>query len=84
MASIKRMHCSSNGDRVALEEARKMPHNDVEKTKMIDELPCDSLAAVLIEHILGNCGCFVGKEAFLQYLRAICPELGALLLKLGD
>lgn len=56
------------------------PHSDVEKTKkMIDELPCNSLAAVLIEPMLGNGSC-VGKGAFVQYLRAICSELGALFI----
>jgi glutamate-1-semialdehyde 2,1-aminomutase len=57
------------------------PYNDVENTKkIIDDLPTDSLAAILVEPMLGTGGCFVAKEHFLQYLRKISSELGALLV----
>jgi glutamate-1-semialdehyde 2,1-aminomutase len=57
------------------------PYNDVEKTKkIIDDLPPDSLAAILVEPMLGSGGCFIGTETFLRYLRNITFKLGALLI----
>ena len=57
------------------------PYNDVQGTKrIIDELPCHSLAAILVEPMLGSGGCFVGEETVLPYLRKTSSELGALLV----
>ncbi len=57
------------------------PYNDVQGTRrIIDELPCNSLAAILVEPMLGSGGCFTGKETFLLYLRRASSELGALLI----
>jgi glutamate-1-semialdehyde 2,1-aminomutase len=57
------------------------PYNDVEKTRRtIHDLPPDSLAAVLVEPMLGSGGCFIGTEIFLHYLRTISSKLGALLI----
>jgi glutamate-1-semialdehyde 2,1-aminomutase len=57
------------------------PYNDIERTKKtIDDLPRDSLAAILVEPMLGSGGCFVGREDFLRYLRDISSTLGALLI----
>lgn len=56
-------------------------YNDVQKTKeIIDGLAPDSLAAILVEPMLGSGGCFPGTEAFLQYLREASLKLGALLI----
>ncbi len=57
------------------------PYNNVNQTeKIIRDLPQDSLAAILVEPMLGSGGCFVGKESFLQYLRMTSSALGALLI----
>jgi glutamate-1-semialdehyde 2,1-aminomutase len=57
------------------------PYNDMTKTKeLISGLPTDSLAAILVEPMLGSGGCFVGKEEFLLHLREAATRLGALLI----
>ena len=49
------------------------PYNDVERT-IINGLPHDSLAAIIVEPMLGSGGCF------LKYLRQVSSKLGALLI----
>lgn len=57
------------------------PYNDIVRTKtIIEDLPPDSLAAIVVEPMLGSGGCFVGKENFLKYLRQVSSKLGALLI----
>jgi len=45
-----------------------------------DQLVDDSVAAVFIESIQGEGGIFPADESFLQELRALCTERGALLM----
>jgi glutamate-1-semialdehyde 2,1-aminomutase len=57
------------------------PYNDVPATRAIlDALPKDSLAAILVEPMLGSGGCFAGKLEFLQLLRAEATRHKALLI----
>lgn len=57
------------------------PYNDVEATKeALAALPKDSLAAVLVEPMLGSGGGVPGSKVFLQFLRNYATENGALLI----
>lgn len=56
-------------------------YNDVEGTEtLIRSLPKDTLAAILLEPMLGSGGCFAGSMAFLTTLRRLADETGALLI----
>ncbi|EHK97224.1 putative Uncharacterized aminotransferase [Glarea lozoyensis 74030] len=57
------------------------PFNNLKETKIIIEsLPKDSLAAILIEPVQGSSGCRPALPEFLTYLRETCEKLGALFI----
>jgi glutamate-1-semialdehyde 2,1-aminomutase len=57
------------------------PYNDVPAIRaVIEALPKDSLAAILVEPMLGSGGCFAGRIDFLQLLQAEATRHGALLI----
>ena len=57
------------------------PYNDIKKTRAIlFGLPPASLAAILVEPMLGSGGAVPGDLAFLQYLRDATTQYGALLI----
>ena len=56
-------------------------YNDMNATKaIIDGLVKDSLAAILVEPMLGSGGAYLGEAKFLKYLRETATKLGALLI----
>jgi glutamate-1-semialdehyde 2,1-aminomutase len=56
-------------------------YNDVEGTeKLISSLPSDSLAAILLEPMLGSGGCYLATKEFLSTLRRLANEHSALLI----
>ena len=56
-------------------------YNDVEATKeALGLLPHDSLAAILVEPMLGSGGGIPGSKDFLCFLRSYASECGALLI----
>ena len=56
-------------------------YNDVSGTEeLVASLPKDSLAAILVEPMLGSGGCFAGTADFLGTLRRLASEHGALLI----
>ncbi|KAK5049829.1 hypothetical protein LTR84_003947 [Exophiala bonariae] len=56
-------------------------YNNIPETKaVIAALPQDSLAAILIEPIQGSGGCRPATQEFMQYLRQVTDETGALLV----
>jgi glutamate-1-semialdehyde 2,1-aminomutase len=56
-------------------------YNDVPGTEaLIQSLPKDSLAAILIEPMLGSGGCYAGSAEFLGMLRRLASKHGALLI----
>lgn len=56
-------------------------YNDIEGTQaLIDSLPRDSLAAILIEPMLGSGGCYPATHDFLALLRRLATENNALLI----
>ena len=57
------------------------PYNDIRATEAtIDGLPKRSLAAILVEPVMGSGGCFTGRLEFLQLLRAAATRHNALLI----
>ena len=70
------------------QDAKNLPHewvigtyNDIEKTKaLLSSLPPDSLAAILVEPMLGSAGAFPASLPFLQFLRSYASSHGALLV----
>jgi glutamate-1-semialdehyde 2,1-aminomutase len=57
------------------------PFNNIAETQaIVDALPSDSLAAVILEPIQGSGGCRPASMPFLRYLRETCDKLGALLI----
>ncbi|CAK7229210.1 hypothetical protein SCUCBS95973_007144 [Sporothrix curviconia] len=57
------------------------PYNNVAETRaIVDALPPDSLAAILVEPVQGSGGCRPAAPGFLRFLRATADRLGALLI----
>ena len=56
-------------------------YNDVQTTeKLLSELPRDSLAAIIVEPMLGSGGAIPGDLSFLKFLRSYASSSGALLI----
>jgi len=59
----------------------RAPYNDIAGTQaVLDSLPADSLAAVLVEPGQGAGGCNVGDPEFLKFLRSATEKMKALLI----
>ncbi len=56
------------------------PFNDVEATRAAIEAEGESLAAVIVEPMVGAGGCIPGEPAFLSMLRETTRKTGALLI----
>jgi glutamate-1-semialdehyde 2,1-aminomutase len=54
-----------------------VPYNDLEAVR---ETMTDEVAAIIVEPVAGNMGCVPPQKGFLEGLRAICDEFGALLI----
>lgn len=55
-------------------------YNDFEQVKDIFRNNEGEIAAVIIEPVAGNMGCVLPENNFLQKLRTVCDEYGALLI----
>ena len=55
-------------------------YNDIENVRQLFEANKNEIAAVIIEPVAGNMGCVPPKDGFLQALRRVCSENGALLI----
>ncbi|MBC9796319.1 glutamate-1-semialdehyde 2,1-aminomutase [Sinomicrobium weinanense] len=55
-------------------------YNDPESVKTLFEANKDDIAAIIIEPIAGNMGCILPEKGFLEGLRSLCDEYGALLI----
>ncbi|HLO74805.1 MAG TPA: glutamate-1-semialdehyde 2,1-aminomutase [Flavobacterium sp.] len=55
-------------------------YNDIENVKALFEANKDQIAAIIIEPVAGNMGCIPPAKGFLEVLRKICSENGALLI----
>jgi glutamate-1-semialdehyde 2,1-aminomutase len=57
-----------------------LPYNDFDAaTKMFDEFGAD-IAGVIVEPIVGNANCILPRDGYLQHLRSLCTQHGALLI----
>ena len=55
-------------------------YNNLESVKTLFEQNPGEIAAIIVEPIAGNMGCIVPQPGFLEGLRTICDENGALLI----
>ena len=55
-------------------------YNDLESVKSLFEQNQEEIAAIIVEPIAGNMGCIVPKTEFINGLREICDQNGALLI----
>jgi glutamate-1-semialdehyde 2,1-aminomutase len=55
-------------------------YNDLDSVRAIFEQNPESIACIILEPVAGNMNCIPPVEGFLQGLRAICDEFGALLV----
>ena len=57
-----------------------LPYNDFDAaTALFDECGSD-IACLIIEPVVGNANCLPPREGYLQHLRALCTQHGALLV----
>jgi glutamate-1-semialdehyde 2,1-aminomutase len=57
------------------------PYNSISGTKAIlDTIPAETLAAILVEPVQGSGGCIPGSQEFLQYLETSARTLGAIFI----
>jgi len=57
-----------------------LPYNDCDAVREIFEKEGDSIAAIIVEPVAGNMGCVPPVEGFLETLREVTIEHGALLI----
>ena len=55
-------------------------YNDLESVKSLFAAHPQQIAAIIVEPIAGNMGCVLPKKGFLEGLRSLCDEQGALLI----
>ena len=56
------------------------PYNNLDRVKAIFEEHPEGIAAIIIEPVAGNMGCIPPQDGFLEGLRALCDQYGALLI----
>jgi len=56
------------------------PFNDIEAVKALFEANPENVAGIIVEPVPGNSGIFIPQNDFLQKLRAITQQYGALLI----
>ena len=55
-------------------------YNDIEQVRDIFRHAGEEITAVIVEPVAGNMGCVLPENNFLQNLRQVCDEYGALLI----
>ena len=81
-------HSTISGNAGGMKRDVNLPHewvigtyNDIEKTvEVLSSVPPGSLAAILVEPMLGSGGAVPGSLPFLQFLRSYASSHGALLI----
>jgi glutamate-1-semialdehyde 2,1-aminomutase len=56
------------------------PYNDLEAVKKLIDANPKQIACIIVEPVVGNMGCVLPKEGFLEGLRAICDKEGIILI----
>lgn len=64
----------------ATDELIILPWNDPELLEQTLRARAHEIAAVITEPVMGNVGCILPKEGFLEKMRALCTELGIVLI----
>jgi glutamate-1-semialdehyde 2,1-aminomutase len=59
---------------------RTVPYNDLSAVRAAFAAAPDAIAAVFVEPVVGNMGVVLPESGFLEGLRALCDEFGALLV----
>lgn len=57
-----------------------VPYNNIEKLKEIITVNANQIACVIIEPVVGNMGCVIPKNGFLQDLREVCTKENIVLI----
>src|SRR5688572_20679960 len=57
-----------------------LPFNDFDAATRLFEQQGDAIAGLIVEPIVGNANCILPADGFLQHLRALCTQHGALLI----
>ncbi|WP_321323980.1 glutamate-1-semialdehyde 2,1-aminomutase [Thiomicrorhabdus sp.] len=72
---------SSPGVPAALaEETLTLTHNDSDEVRKVFAEIGDQIACIIVEPVAGNMNCIPPEEGFLQTLREVCDESGAVLI----
>lgn len=71
---------SLGAPKALIEKTIVIPYNDIEATRTQFECQPNEIAAIIVEPIAGNMGVAVPAPGFLNGLRKICDEYGALLI----
>lgn len=64
----------------AAKDTRVARFNDLHSVRSLFEAEPDAIAAVIVEPVPGNMGVILANEGFLEGLRELCDEFGALLI----
>ena len=57
-----------------------LPYNDIKAAQDLFDEHGDDIAALIIEPVVGNANCLPPRDGFLQALRELCTQHGALLI----
>ncbi len=57
-----------------------LPYNDFDAATALFDAHGQSIAALIIEPVVGNANCIPPKEGFLKHLRALCTRHGVVLI----
>lgn len=66
--------------KAVVEQTLTLTYNDVGEVRDIFRRMGDEVAAVIVEPVAGNMNCIPGQPDFLQTLRDVCTEHGAVLI----
>ncbi|RAP34783.1 glutamate-1-semialdehyde-2,1-aminomutase [Candidatus Marinamargulisbacteria bacterium SCGC AG-439-L15] len=62
------------------EKTRVLPYNDFDALETLFQKEGTHIAAIIVEPVCGNMGVVPPKEGFLERLRSLCTDSGALLI----
>jgi glutamate-1-semialdehyde 2,1-aminomutase len=57
-----------------------IPYNDIDAARVVFAEQGHEIAALIIEPVAGNMNCILPKDGYLQALRELCTQYGALLI----
>src|SRR4249919_1141080 len=57
-----------------------LPYNDFDAATALFDQRGDAIAGLIIEPVVGNANCLPPRDGFLQHLRDLCTQYGALLI----